>query len=873
MTMPKADGPSSYIFEGVWSNWGKGRVLGSTLTLSAHDASLLSPALATLISIAGGQLWRLSQFAIHQIRATPAKQNYLFHFQQVALRNTAVDINALWRFIRFAFAYRHEKEIRSFSQSAPLILFTLLHVVLLILASLFSSRLLNAGNEVLSRSPYCGVYNSTYTNALYRNDSSDETFRQRMEYRNNINSIFASIQQHVDICQTSVDGCDNTRPVRSLESTAIILDAKCPFDSSICHPDIDGAMALDTGFISSHSDLGFNFPEKDRMSFRIFTQCAPLDSSRFASGWQDVAATPERPGHQIADALYGPSKFSQRNSTWSIVRDNMQCEQKMVTSPYTLNVQHAAPGGSVAKGTADFDPIPELRLRDADTDLILLSFIGAYEGPVSDPWFSARTEYVDPDAYCQNLSKQLYTRDFPITAMACSTQWQICISDTAVRFNSTSCTPLLARSQLLEMVSSDPFHGQLNSRQLATIQRIFEVANQATLNQVINKLSQATVAPLQARHNISDTVGRPLPSYQWQIEAQYWFSILLAYVQEMSLQLGTGQFAASKAYVNITRPSDTDQVQRAAYEICQNQLIRSASYQNFNFFALVLTTSLCVVIIILGLLIEDTVGSVRRHRNEYTKHLQSMWMRNLDIEMLKTISILKTKTPWSRSACGVPLASAGSMASVEDLGVDTWSTLENRGVVHYQTMTGLQRYGLGNHPPGTSQERLVDTDAMLHVDSDDSSTSEVTNPDLLETSFPVSQDSAYELETPIRPFETHSYRVRAASRGRRSCATNVHDVGQSRSPSDDERNSSELQPFVSHRYGSGDDSNVSVRHNFRLPIIRFTPPSDNDLFSQYQRSAKRSRSVSLTRPPSGWGLMPTRLSGLWPPQGVTSRNR
>lgn len=851
--MSIAEGPASYIFEGVWTNWAKGRVVGLTLTLSAHNANILSPVLANLVATAGGQLWRLFQFAIHQLRATPEPRNFLFWFQQIALRNTAIDINAFWRFIKFAFVFKHEEAIHSFKNSIPLITFTLFHIALVNLASSFTPTLLTAGNEVLSKGPFCGTYNDTYTTGIiYSNDTSTEALRLKMEFKQNVNSIFASVQQHVDICQTSLDGCDSTRPVKSLKSTATILYGKCPFDSSICHPDIEGALELDTGIISSHSHLGFNFPKEDQVAFRVRSLCAPLDNSRFVTGWQDIAATPERPAHQISDALFGRSFWSDRNATWSTVKQYLACEQRMVLPPYTLNVQHAAPGGSIAKGTADFDIIPELQLSDAETDLMLLAFNGAYEGPVLDPWFSARTPYNDSNAFCQNLNKQLYTRDVPITAMGCTSQWQICTSDTASHYNSTSCTPLLARRQLVKAVRAEPFVSQLNHRQKATIGRIFGIAEAATLNQVVNKLSQSTVAPLQARRNISDTVGPALPSNQWQTETQYWFDILLAYVQEISLQLGTGQFAASTEYINVTtKPSGNNPAQLAAYEICQSQIIRSQAYVNYNFFALIIIVSVCVIIIILGLFIEDIIGYIRKRRQEYTKYRQSSWNRDLDIEMQKHISILKLGTPWGGSSWGIPLPGAGSVACLKDLECNVLTAVEMQDVAHHHMIAAPPRSGLRSHPPaGISQERLIGTHTALNHSRHDSGTAEAVGPNLPEANVPSSQDDDDQTRHHLTAPRRHVSCTHSTHRRRSSFDTDLNDHHPDNSLSDDERNSYELHSLARPDYGDTEEHEASTRNGHHRPIIRLTPPSGSNLYSQYCTNADEPRSAPPSRPPS-----------------------
>jgi len=101
-------------------------------------------------------------------------------------------------------------------------------------------------------------------------------------------------------------------PVKSLKFTSSMLQASA-LSSSRCVIQIaDGLIHFDTGFLSSSSDLGFNAPKQDRVSFRMSARCAPLHDKKFISGWTEVPATADAPAYQITDTMYGPSFTSQR---------------------------------------------------------------------------------------------------------------------------------------------------------------------------------------------------------------------------------------------------------------------------------------------------------------------------------------------------------------------------------------------------------------------------------------------------------------------------------------------------------------------------------------------------------------------------------
>lgn len=686
----KAPNAAAYIHEGIWTNWQKGRFWGSTLTVTPAHAAVITPALAVLISIAGGQLWRLFQYALHQVRATNAPRDFLYHQQQVSLRNTTTDLNALWRLVRLALAWRHQRDIHTWRRSLPLIIWTLFHLVVIILVSTFSAKLLSGGNQVLSRSPWCGWYSNAYLTTIYSTVPTEDVVTKAMEYENNLNTIYASIQQHVDICGTSVDGCNTLLP-STFNFTTDFVPGDCPFEARICHPDAAGSMSFDTGFLSSSVALGLNAVQIDRVSFRLLAQCSPLNDAEHTSGWQSIDSTSSEPSHDVADAFYGPTSITERNATWSAVKQYMHCDQRRVTPPYALSAKWCGPGGSIKQGTATFDPIPQLQSADADTEIIMLAFNGAFYGPVTDPWFSSRQSLNETNAFCAHQNKTLYVRDRPITSIGCTQQWQICNTEGDID-ESKSCTPRLGLSQLKAlMTQSSNSTLSLTTKQRVTVNRITQVSNGAFFHQVIGALTQSATAPLQARHLMTRTISTALPSNQWQIETKYWFTLLLAYVQQVSLQISTGQFAASTDYINVTKSSDTDPVQNAAYNLCRNQIVLNDTYQNFNFFGLLLTLALCSIVVVLGLTIEDVVGFIRQRRLQYTDHdgKQDMWTLNSDLEMLKTISELKQGTVWTRSKSSVPLAQPGCKTGIFELDTDTIRVEDGKGVVHRRTDTRI----------------------------------------------------------------------------------------------------------------------------------------------------------------------------------------
>jgi len=280
--MPEALDPSAYVFEGVWTNWGKSRVLGATLTLTPRNATVLVAILALFVQITGSQLWIFVRFAIHQ---------YL-----------------LVQILRTSWSWRHTSR-RPFHRSILLILLALLHFAAFGFAGVFASRVANAGDETLSRSPFCGTLNTPYASAIDRQTLNP----LNSEYSSKLQRDAQLSQEYVAACYNVTSGsssCDTFR--KSQLSWTKQLSQHCPFHPPVCaigHQSI----AFDTGLIDSRDDLGINAADEDRLQYRRITTCTPLNDHKYVSGWQNATspgagqATGAKVAVQVVNAYYGPS--------------------------------------------------------------------------------------------------------------------------------------------------------------------------------------------------------------------------------------------------------------------------------------------------------------------------------------------------------------------------------------------------------------------------------------------------------------------------------------------------------------------------------------------------------------------------------------
>lgn len=662
--MTRAEDAASYIHQGFWVNWTKGRPLGATLTLEPQNAAVLIAITAVFVQLVGSQLWKILVFLLHQFRASRDSRDGLYHQQQVILRNSGTELGVVWQLIRVGFAWRHHHNIKSTRRSLPLILSAFLHFAAFNVASIFSSRLLDAGDEVLSRSPFCGTFNETYLASMGTNGIISMPNSQNVEYLAYIQARYEQSQQYVEFCSTPSAVCRQL-PQQTLPWTEKI-DASCPFAAKVCLPGLDQSIVIDTGLLSSHRHFGINSPVADRVQYRKVTTCTILNDAEYISDWKNISIANTTTTKRVVDAFYGPNPIADRNATFSYSEWThlYSFDQYSITNPYQISAQYSG-GGSTPELYSDFVPIPELARTDADTMLTFLSFSKVYEAPVEDPWFLARIPgpYPVPESIGQ-VEGTVYTRDRPVSTLACAEQHQLCLGKDSPQDVPTSdrCTPLQGwYDTAVGPTSIDTFN--LTARQGVIAERVFQSAVDSSFYSVVLGLAQRDT-PLLARRSIQGLTGMRLPVDQWQQEVRYWSNISMANLQRSVVDFSSGRFAADVSYINSTLSPEERW-------LCQNQIIRGTASRSFDCFALILIFIFGLIIIIAGSTIEDILAVWRERRSlrgqTSSSFRQKMWVRNEMLEMLRMLFERHGQTVWGRTSNGVPISGPGQLMNIADL--------------------------------------------------------------------------------------------------------------------------------------------------------------------------------------------------------------
>ncbi|KAL8739322.1 MAG: hypothetical protein Q9181_000053 [Wetmoreana brouardii] len=364
MSLPTA----SQIYTGPWINWSRGFVLGSTITLSQRNGSLLTAFLGIFVTAAGTACWRILSFLIHQHQAKDLLNDAIHHQQQVILRNSGTPGEAAWQMTQLAWHWRKiANKPKSILRSLPLVILAVCNIVLFAIAGVFSAEVTKAvGNETLIRSPACGFQlpNSTRpdlpvfqsiagANAMDANDTLAASAYSRACYGNTQSS--SQCYQYP----------------RSYISWTNRTDVPCPFGDNICK-DI-GGFEMDSGLIDSHETLGINSRTSDRLQYRKLTTCSVLRTKEYAYEYNFTGS-----GTEIEHLI--------RYNYGTIVNDN---------DNYTF---------------------------EYNTNDIVGHNAYALTSPVLDPLFKATIPYNMTDSEGKNTT--MYTPDHWVGVLACADQFQ-----------------------------------------------------------------------------------------------------------------------------------------------------------------------------------------------------------------------------------------------------------------------------------------------------------------------------------------------------------------------------------------------------------------------------------------------------------------
>ncbi|WQF78696.1 hypothetical protein CDEST_03710 [Colletotrichum destructivum] len=608
---------SNRIYTGVWTDWSLGRVTGTTITLSARDGGLLLAFIAIFVTVIAARLWRSLTFVCHQILASGGKHDGLHYQRQVILRNIPAPVPATWLFLQQAWHWRGRAD-RPLLRTVPWAVCGFLYAVLLGLAAVFSSKVSESATRFrLLEAADCGMFVPEGRDAL----------QQKNAYDNSLAAVYSRQCYGGHENDVSPAASCGTLPVPSIRWTN--ASTECPFADEVC---MGKSFRMETGMVDSHTHLGINEQEQNRVQYWRETDCAPLVSqrgfSRFLNGtearelgWDDDV---------LIKYFYGGMGAQNYTHIYNTYGESTQIG-------YSTWVISNDP----SRNASLWRPIEALALDHRDLTLLLIAPNSiVHLQPNDDPVFGAHIPVDLPDG------STVYRADRYASPIACADRHRICNPNNGV------CTAPQGAADLVRNARA-PEVG-LNAAQVAAVDRIGFFVTSSTFHQLIWTRTQSY---LKAQELVAELLQLPLPSDQWQIEMGSLFAENLAKLQHQMAEYVTGPSIAVAGAVNKAweaseaMPADV----RAAHEdMCHRQRTRDAQGTlNFSVLGLAMLLGLGSLFIAFSYVLELATQLLQRATG-LGVHKARRWERDENLQVMRMLFEAKDAGVWRGSTDSFP---------------------------------------------------------------------------------------------------------------------------------------------------------------------------------------------------------------------------
>ena len=287
---------------------------------------------------------------------------------------------------------------------------------------------------------------------------------------------------------------------------------------------------------------------------------------------------------------------------------------------------------------------------DADTSLFLLVPNSiTYEQPIADPFFSANTPYIMPNAAdggATNLT--YYTSDVNVHALGCIDQHQFCNP------TNNQCTPLTGY-----MLAFNG-NGKLGFSPMQS-----EVAARLSLNLLFLNMYYSVngrgSSALRAEETVYELLQQgSLPNNQWTIEVSSWFAVGMAKLQQAVVAYATGLIDVLEGSY-IKPPANANEE-----AMCHSQKVRnSAGTISFSVLGVAIILIFGALLIFTNLVLETVVGFIQRKMNTGNyKRLQ--WTLDEKMQMQRLAYEGAGQGRWRGGASTVPVTVYGDVFGIPD---------------------------------------------------------------------------------------------------------------------------------------------------------------------------------------------------------------
>ncbi|KAF2015277.1 hypothetical protein BU24DRAFT_450022 [Aaosphaeria arxii CBS 175.79] len=628
-----------YVKTGLWTNVGRGPVMGRTITVDTQTGAIIVAVLAISSTLGIAHLWSLCVFLYHQTRADGRPRDAFFRQQQAILRTSPPPATLLADFVKLWWGWKSEAQ-SSFKRILVPAVLALICAFGSLAVSIFTSSVIDGTKvEVLVDSPHCGRLNrTTVGNTRYVIDVKS------------VSSIFAR--------DCFRDGSLPSRCDIYIRPTILTTTERigCPFSEGMCL-EKDGtelAVAVDSGRLDLNNAFGLNFAQHDRVKFRRRTTCAvlPMDgrvseinASDFPLELVPRIQWSENERAQLHHWGTFPPFREWKNTTFfvSLLDANFTGRFKIAT-----RTAYSPEGASTP---SDFFVVtPELAREDADVAVVAITKNKIlYHTPINDPIFAAHKKVVKNSTRANGGAKSLirYYSDNPTSILGCMAQYEYCAATSQNHF---ACSGLMGIPSNITKLFPN-----VSPVQQATLEQLWEVSMAYEIGSV-NSLDAASL--------ISGDDGIPsLPDTQWIKEVQTWDKQIWAAFQTAITDHAIGPSVRTPGVepMPLSGPGQS--------QLCGSQKMRkNGGFINVNFFGLVFILSLSSFFIVLDITLLKFLIYASRFRRVLAPRIDR-WIQDGVLQLQRRAYESRGEGPWTNLEKEIPLMDGG--CELPDLSTDS----------------------------------------------------------------------------------------------------------------------------------------------------------------------------------------------------------
>ncbi|CCX11990.1 hypothetical protein FPQ18DRAFT_122119 [Pyronema domesticum] len=554
------------IYTGIWTNHARGRVLGSTLTLTDSQALALVSVLAVLITHTSTRSFKILRYALYHFRNHEVSRDGLARQQDVLLRNGETDMAMLPVLGWIAYKWKgHTKN--PFRRSSVVFIFTLVHMLLFIVAGVATSFVASGGDQpVIAKGKDCGYW-------LF----SKKAVGPLTAYQTERLKVASLTRSYERLCYNP--DSDNQSECRVFPRPKLewkeTHNSTCPFKGDICLEGNAASYTMDTG-LQSTAELGINTPYP--MQWQRRTTCSPLKTE----GYTEVRVGTGKHGENVIHYNYGPVGLLGNSTYW------ISDYEKISAGGLELSIQTTTPW--IGNGSLQIDPpIPQIKRDDADVTLFFFAVGGIvfYEA-VDDPLFSAHQkgqDFIMPDY--EPLPS--YKADNPVTVMGCIEQSRICNPRSGV------CTPFVPAFD-----PSASFYRQVASNENELPIAFLLDFTLKTMSMYFQSIAQgASILAITDHIYAGSAIG--LAREQWKKEAAHLFQLGLAGAQVEIVRI------AKESYPRNHGNDTTNIMPEQFRNTCKMVIFHEAGYTSISMLGLWIIVIGSIIITAISLM-DDVVG-------------------------------------------------------------------------------------------------------------------------------------------------------------------------------------------------------------------------------------------------------------------------